>query len=64
MSWMCPSPFVTAYLGREGEPSPFLFVSPTSRMQHHKTYVNLLRHYATSGKVAGSIPDEVTGFFN
>jgi hypothetical protein len=23
-----------------------------------------LRHYATSRKVAGSIPDEVTGFFN
>jgi hypothetical protein len=23
-----------------------------------------LRHYATSGKVAGSIPDEVIGFFN
>jgi hypothetical protein len=23
-----------------------------------------LRHYATSWKVAGSIPDEVTGFFN
>jgi hypothetical protein len=23
-----------------------------------------LRHYATSGEVAGSIPDEVTGFFN
>jgi hypothetical protein len=22
------------------------------------------RHYATSLKVAGSIPDEVTGFFN
>jgi hypothetical protein len=23
-----------------------------------------LRHYATSSKVAGSIPDEVIGFFN
>jgi hypothetical protein len=23
-----------------------------------------LRHYATSRKVAGSIPDEVIGFFN
>jgi hypothetical protein len=23
-----------------------------------------LKHYATSQKVAGSIPDEVTGFFN
>jgi hypothetical protein len=26
--------------------------------------VYLLRHYATSRKVAGSIPDEVIGFFN
>jgi hypothetical protein len=26
--------------------------------------VKLLRHYATSRKIAGSIPDEVTGFFN
>jgi hypothetical protein len=25
---------------------------------------SLLRHYATSRKVAGSIPDEVIGFFN
>jgi hypothetical protein len=24
----------------------------------------LLRHYATSRKVTGSIPDEVTGVFN
>jgi hypothetical protein len=26
--------------------------------------VSWLRHYATSRKFAGSIPDEVTGFFN
>jgi hypothetical protein len=26
--------------------------------------VNLLRHYATSRKVAGTIPDEVTGTFS
>jgi hypothetical protein len=25
---------------------------------------SLFRHYATSRKVAGSIPDEVTGFYN
>jgi hypothetical protein len=25
---------------------------------------SLLSHYATSRKIAGSIPDEVTGFFN
>jgi hypothetical protein len=25
---------------------------------------SLLRYYATSQKLAGSIPDEVTGFFN
>jgi hypothetical protein len=27
-------------------------------------YLSWLRHYPTSQKVAGSIPDEVTGFFN
>jgi hypothetical protein len=27
-------------------------------------YCNWLRHYATSRKVASSIPDEVIGFFN
>jgi hypothetical protein len=27
-------------------------------------YRSWLRHYATSRKVAGSIPDEATGFFN
>jgi hypothetical protein len=27
-------------------------------------YRSCLRHYATSGKVAGSIPDEVIEFFN
>jgi hypothetical protein len=26
--------------------------------------ISCLRHYATSWKVAGSNPDEVTGFFN
>jgi hypothetical protein len=27
-------------------------------------FMSLLRHYATSRKVAGSIPDKVIGFFN
>jgi hypothetical protein len=30
----------------------------------YKTQAFWLRHYATSRRVAGSIPDEVTGFLN
>jgi hypothetical protein len=49
---------------------PHLSISQTSHrsaVQHHSPRVSLqivLRHYATNRKVAGSIPDEVIGFFN
>jgi hypothetical protein len=33
-------------------------------VRHEGHAVARLRHYATSWKVAGSIPDEVIGFFN
>jgi hypothetical protein len=37
----------------------FFKMQHTSCTQHRR-----LRHYATSWKIAGSIPDEVFGFFN
>jgi hypothetical protein len=33
-------------------------------LSHTHTRIHILRHYATSRKVAGSIPDKVIGFFN
>jgi hypothetical protein len=39
-------------------PLPYLFFVASTRWR------NWLRHYATSRKVAGSIPNEVTGYFN
>jgi hypothetical protein len=46
-----------------------LLVTQMERQGDMKIYVTYikytrLRHYATSRNVAGSIPDEVTGFFN
>jgi hypothetical protein len=35
------------------------FIFPLYKLSH-----SLLRHYATSQKVVGSIPNEVTGFFS
>jgi hypothetical protein len=39
----------------------YLFLPPTNG---HKRWRSWLRHYATSRKVAGLIPDEVIGFFS
>jgi hypothetical protein len=36
----------------------------TANFRKSGGYCSWLRHYATSRKVAGSIPDEVIGFFN
>jgi hypothetical protein len=47
--------FILAYLSRN-----WVEDYPAARTQ----YRSWLRHYVTSRKVAGSIPDEVTGFFN
>jgi hypothetical protein len=43
-----------------------LYVYTTVRyFKHIVSFLSFwLRHYATSRKVAGSIPDEVTEFFN
>jgi hypothetical protein len=35
-----------------------------SAVREGRRYHSLLRHYATSRKIAGSIPYEVNGFFN
>jgi branched-subunit amino acid transport protein len=43
----------------------YMLVFSDVRMINESTrYPSWLRHYATSRKVAGSIPDEVTEFFN
>jgi hypothetical protein len=39
---------------------PFITVTKNK----NKKFSYVLRHYATSQKVKGSIPDEVTGFCN
>jgi hypothetical protein len=36
----------------------------TDDPQYFRLHMDLTLHYATNLKVAGSIPDEVTGFFN
>jgi hypothetical protein len=41
-----------------------LSVSSSYGVRRGTRYRSWLRHYATSRKVAGSIPDELTGFFN
>jgi hypothetical protein len=39
-------------------------VFPYTRLNGYTLQRSCLRHYATSRRVAGSIPDEVIGFFN
>jgi hypothetical protein len=37
---------------------------PETKTEREANILSWLRHYATSRKVAGLIPDEITGFFN
>jgi hypothetical protein len=40
------------------------FLENNKALSQCRRHAGVLRHYATSRKVSGSIPDQVTGFFN